>query len=106
MRNIVFFLAILLALACALILDPWKWPNEGATTYDPPVASAAPSPDQRLPSAPPSSASPIPAKVATVARSVHGFTRRLVNMDADPGGEETVAFVISNPYRPHWTIEW
>jgi hypothetical protein len=106
MRNAVLFLALLLALACALIVNPWIGPNEGATTYDLPVASAAPLPGQGLPSAPQPSASPAPAKVATVARSVHGIPRRLGDISADPAGEETVTFVVPNPYRPHWTIEW
>lgn len=106
MRKIVLFLSILLVLAGALIVNPWIWPNPGTATYDPPVASPAPWPGQELPSAPPSSISPTPTKVATGARSVHGIARRLGDSSTDSGAEETVALMVSNPYRPHWTIEW
>ena len=106
MRNIVLFFAILLVLAGAVIVNPWIWPNQGTTTYDPPVASAAPRPGQELPSASPSSLSPAPTKVAIVARLAHGIPRRLGDISTDPRGEETVVLMVSNPYRPHWTIEW
>jgi hypothetical protein len=107
MRNIVLFLAVLLALACVLIVNPWIWPNEVTTTHHPRVAlAAAPTLGQGLPSTPPSSTSPGLAKADTVAHSVHGIPRRLGEIGADPGGEEAVAFVVSNRYRPHWTIEW
>src|SRR6516165_2875370 len=70
MRNVVLFLGILLAFSCALILNPWIWPNNGAIVDDPHVTSAAPPPGQELPSAPPSSVGPASTKVAAVARPV------------------------------------
>ena len=106
MRNIVLVFAILLVFACAVIVNPWIWPNQGTTTYDSSVASASPRPGQELPSASPSSLSPGPTKVAIVARSVHGIPRRLGDISTGPRGEETVMLIVSNPYRPHWTIEW
>jgi len=106
MRNIVLFLAILLVPACAVIVNPWIWPNQSTTTYDPLITSAAPKPGQELPSASPSSLSPGPTKVAIVARSVHVIPRRLGEISTDPGGEETAVLMVSNPYRPHWTIGW
>jgi hypothetical protein len=105
MRKIVLFLALLLVLAGALIVNSWRSPNPGTATYDPPVASPAPWPGQESPSAPPSSASPTPTTVPTGARSIHSIARRLGDSSTDSGAEETVAFMVSNPYRPHWTIE-
>ena len=105
MRNTVFFLAILLVSGCALIVTLWAWPNEGTATYGSTVAPVAMSPDQGSPAAPPSSSIPASAKVASVARPVHGFPRTLGAISSDPGLGESVAFVVSNPYRPHWIIE-
>jgi hypothetical protein len=105
MRNTVIFLVILVASACALAVTPWIWPNKGAVTYGPSVVSAAPSADQGYPSTPAPLVSPTSAKVATVARSVQNVSRPLGDTSAGPREEETVAFVVSNPYRPHWIIE-
>ena len=105
MRNTVCFLVILVASFCVLAVTPWLWPNKGAVTYGPPVASAAPSPDHEFPSTPAPLVGPATAKVATVAGSVHNRTRLLGDMSAGPREEETVAFDVSNPYRPHWIIE-
>jgi hypothetical protein len=107
MHNTVFFLTIFLGSSCALIFTPWVWPNQVTATHRRLVASAAPSPDQGSPVAPPFAASPASAKVAaTISHSVHNVPRGLEYTSAQPSREETVAFSIPNRYRPHWVIEW
>jgi len=106
MRNIIFILVMLFVLSCSFVLNPWIWSNDGTIVDHPHVAATPPPPDQRLASAPPSSASALPVKVAAVAHSVHSIPRRSGGLSTDPSGEETVAFVVSSPYHPHWVIEW
>ena len=106
MRSIVFILLILIPLTWVLIVNPRIYPDSATVADHPRVGPTPPPSDQGSGSAPPPSASAAPVKVVAVARSVRGIPRRSGDMSPDPYDEQTVASVVSNPYRPHWMIEW